>query len=58
MQEHERTRVRQLDLLLRTAEERVPQLPAGAIAQVRQLLQKLLLEIIDAKRGGLGDVDE
>lgn len=51
-------RLRQLDLLPYVAEEPPPQLPESALRQVRQLLQKLLLELIDAVRAGQEGVDE
>jgi hypothetical protein len=60
MRKHERplAPLRQMDLLVRASEEPVPQLPGGTLTQVRELLKRLLIEIIEARRADRGDVDE
>lgn len=50
--------LRQMELLARASEQPVPQLPGGTLTQVRQLLKRLLIEIIEARRAEQGDVDE
>ena len=57
---HPGKRLRQLDLLPSAEKTGAlpPQLPGSALRQVRQLLQKLLLELVDAARDGQGDADE
>jgi hypothetical protein len=50
--------LRQMDLLARVDEQPAPRLPPGAITQTRELLRRLLVEIIEARRAGQGGADE
>lgn len=50
--------IRQLDLLAKADEQPAPRLPANTLSQLGQLLQKLLLEVIDADRATREDADE
>jgi len=50
--------LRQMDLLARVDEQPAPRLPAGTITQIRELLRRLLVEVIEARRAGQGGADE
>ncbi len=54
-----RLSMRQLDLAVYPVSEQVaPQFPADTLSQIHQLLQKLLLEVIEAGRVTKEDADE
>lgn len=50
--------IAQLDLFAKGAEQPPPRLPADHLSQLGQLLQKLLLEVLDAERAAREDADE
>ncbi len=50
--------MRQLDLLVKAAEQPLPRLTLETLGQLGQLLQRLLLEVIDAERAVREDADE
>lgn len=51
--------MRQLDLAVYPVSERLaPQFPADTLSQIHQLLQKLLLEVIEAGRVAKENADE
>lgn len=50
--------IAQLDLFAKDAAQPAPRLPTDSLSQLGRLLQKLLLEVLDAERPAREDADE